>query len=78
MGQESSVPSGSKFSQTTSFYKCSNVDCQKEKDKQTAKRIKLQKEKDLSLLEKNAAKVKEKELQKRITNEEETVLHSNK
>ncbi len=37
---------GSRFPQTTTEYRCSNLECQNEKDKQTAKRIQLQKEKE--------------------------------
>ncbi len=44
--EETNIPSGSKFPQTNSVYVCSNDECQKEKDKQTEKRIKLQKDKE--------------------------------
>jgi hypothetical protein len=37
--------SGSRFSQTTTIYRCSNKECQEEKDKQKEKRIKLQSDK---------------------------------
>ena len=36
---------GSRFPQTTIKYRCSNEECQNEKDKQTAKRIKIIKDK---------------------------------
>ena len=39
---------GSRFPQTTFNYKCSNKVCQDERDKQTAKRIKLQEEKGVA------------------------------
>ncbi|HKC14391.1 MAG TPA: hypothetical protein VKC89_00285 [Patescibacteria group bacterium] len=32
---------GSRFPQTTSIYRCPNTACQEEKDRETAKRIKL-------------------------------------
>jgi aspartate carbamoyltransferase regulatory subunit len=37
---------GSKFPQTTTIYRCSNEECQEEKDKQAAKRLQLRKEKE--------------------------------
>lgn len=37
---------GSHFPQTLSIYRCSNITCQEEKDKQEEKRLKLQKEKE--------------------------------
>ena len=38
---------GSRFPQTTTVYRCSNQECQDEKDKATAKRVKAQADKDL-------------------------------
>lgn len=43
------TPEGSRFPQTTSIFKCSNKECQAEREKETAKRIKLKKEKDVAL-----------------------------
>lgn len=39
---------GSRFPQTTIKYRCSNQECQDEKDKQTAKRLKIIKDKAVS------------------------------
>jgi hypothetical protein len=39
---------GSRFPQTTIKYRCSNQECQDEKDKQTAKRLKVLKEKEIN------------------------------
>jgi hypothetical protein len=38
---------GSHFPQTITIYRCSNVACQEEKDRQEEKRIKLKEEKEL-------------------------------
>jgi hypothetical protein len=63
---------GSQFPQTTAIYRCSNAECQKEKDIQTAKRIKLQNEKDKASAQKVEAKRKEKEDLQRISLEEKS------
>lgn len=42
------VREGSRFPQTTIKYRCSNQECQDEKDKQTAKRLKIIKDKAVS------------------------------
>ncbi|MBI5452918.1 hypothetical protein HY945_05655 [Candidatus Gottesmanbacteria bacterium] len=39
---------GSRFPQTTVKYRCSNDECQEEIDKQTAKRLKVLKDKEIS------------------------------
>jgi hypothetical protein len=39
------LPEGSRFPQTTIKYRCSNLPCQEEKDKQTAKRLKIVRDK---------------------------------
>jgi len=39
---------GSRFPQTTTKYRCSNQPCQDEKDKQTAKRMKILEDKALA------------------------------
>ncbi len=39
---------GSKFPQTTTVYRCSNEECQEEKDKQAVKRLQLRKEKEIA------------------------------
>lgn len=39
---------GSRFPQTTIKYRCSNEECQAEKDKQTAKRLKVLKDKEIN------------------------------
>lgn len=41
-----SHPEGSLFPQTTAVYRCSNVECQDQKDKDEAKRLKAQAEKE--------------------------------
>ena len=53
---------GSRFPQTTSIYKCSNKECQDERERETAKRVKLKKEKDVAL----EKRVKEKLELKRV------------
>jgi len=45
ISQETELLEGSRFPQTSIKYRCSNQPCQDEKDKQTAKRIKLIKDK---------------------------------
>jgi len=40
------LPEGSRFPQTVSLYRCSNEPCQKEKNRETAKRIKIQKDRE--------------------------------
>lgn len=51
---------GSMFPQTISEYRCSNKDCQDERDKQTAKRIKAQKDRDKTNKEREKLKVKQR------------------
>lgn len=41
VSEKSEMLEGSRFPQTTSIYRCSDDSCQQEKDKETAKRIKL-------------------------------------
>ena len=41
-----SHPDGSLFPQTTSIFRCSNEECQAQKDKDEAKRLKLKEDKD--------------------------------
>ncbi|HZE86863.1 MAG TPA: hypothetical protein VE090_01515 [Methylomirabilota bacterium] len=45
VSEEVIKPEGSRFSQVNTIYRCSNEDCQAEKDKQTAKRLQLREEK---------------------------------
>jgi hypothetical protein len=40
------VKEGSRFPQTSTTYRCSNDSCQAEKDKQTAKRLKILQDKE--------------------------------
>lgn len=47
---------GSRFPQTTSIYRCSNKECQDEKDKQTALRIKGRTEREKNMLQKKEDK----------------------
>ena len=58
------MPEGSRFPQTTLKYRCSNQECQEEIDKQTAKRIKMVRDKaitDKKRAEEKLRKKKEKE-----------------
>lgn len=43
------IPEGGKFPQVITIYRCSNVECQAEKDKQEAKRKEAVKEKELRM-----------------------------
>lgn len=47
---------GSMFPQTTTIYRCSNLVCQAEKDRETAKRVGIQRAKDIAMKERLAAK----------------------
>jgi len=69
VSKETILTEGSRFSQTNIKYRCSNQPCQDEKDKQTAKRLKLIQDKaksdkirfakkELEKAEKNKAKAK--------------------
>ncbi len=58
---------GSKFPQTTTVYRCSNKECQEEIDKQTTKRLKLLKEKEVADQQKLDAKTEEKRLHAAMT-----------
>jgi len=51
---------GSKFPQTTSIYRCSNLTCQDEKDKEAVKRIKIQKDKEIAIEQRLAQKLIQK------------------
>ncbi len=53
---------GTRFPQTTTKYRCSNDECQGEKDKQTAKRIKLLEDKAISDQKRKDEKAAEKKL----------------
>ena len=64
-------PEGSRFPQTTVIYRCSNQECQDEKDKEAAKRMKQREEKaiaDQKRIEKIQEKRKEAKLAKTKTN----------
>jgi hypothetical protein len=52
---------GSRFFQTNSIFRCSNDECQAEKDKQTEKRLKLRKDKELADKERLEKKVLQRE-----------------
>ncbi len=41
VSETTELKEGSRFPQTTTKYRCSNEPCQEEKDKQTAKRMKI-------------------------------------
>ena len=51
---------GSRFPQTTIKYRCSNQECQDEKDKQTAKRLKIIKDKEIN----DQRRLEQKQLEK--------------
>ena len=53
---------GSLFPQTISTYRCVNKECQDEKDKQAAKNLKLQKEKEVAIKTRLKEKLHEKNL----------------
>lgn len=48
VSEVTATPEGSRFAQTYTVYRCSNEECQAEKDKQEAKRKELRKEKVLA------------------------------
>lgn len=54
------VREGSRFPQTTIKYRCSNDECQEEIDKQTAKRLKVLKDKEISDQKRLEKKLKDK------------------
>ena len=63
------IKEGSRFPQTTIKYPCSNVACQEEKDKQTKKRLKVIKEKEINDQKRLEKKLQEKNsLAERIAN----------
>jgi len=57
-------PENSRFSQTTRQYRCTNQECQDEKDRQTQKRVQLQQEKEQALQKRQEDKLREKNLMK--------------
>lgn len=59
VSQETTQPEGSVFQQTNTIYRCSNADCQKEKDKEKAKRIEQSQNKAI-LDQKRVEKIHEK------------------
>jgi hypothetical protein len=48
VSESTELKEGSRFPQTSTKYRCSNQACQDEKDKQTAKRLKVLKEKEVN------------------------------
>lgn len=64
-------PEGSLFPQTTSVYRCSDEKCQAEKDKETAKRLKLQEEKELAEKKRAEDRQKAHEAKVKITLDKE-------
>lgn len=68
VSQETVQPEGTRYQQTNSIYKCSNEDCQKNKDKEKAERMK-QREKRLAAEKQREEKMLEKKmLAKKETN----------
>ena len=61
------IKEGSRFPQTTIKYRCSNVACQEEKDKQTKKRLKVIKEKEIN----DQKRLEKKNYKKRIVLQKE-------
>lgn len=69
VSQVTELPEGSRFPQTSIKYRCSDQACQDEKDRQTAKRVKLIKDKaenDKKRLEKKLKDKKEANLLKSL------------
>lgn len=67
ISQATELPEGSRFPQTTIKYRCSNQPCQDEKEKQTAKRMKMMRDKaknDKERLEKKLQDKKDAQLLK--------------
>lgn len=60
LSEVTELKEGSKFPQTTIKYRCSNQSCQDEIDKQTAKRVKLMKDKEISDQKRQEKKMLEK------------------
>jgi len=46
LSEVTELKEGSRFPQTSTTYRCSNESCQAEKDKQTAKRVKMLQDKE--------------------------------
>ncbi len=55
---------GSRFPQTTTVYRCSDEKCQEEKDKQTAKRIKLKEDRMVEEGKRSEARLRTREANK--------------
>lgn len=60
---------GVRFPQTTSIYRCSNKECQEEKDKEKAKRIKQREEKAIAD-KKRAETIQEKRKQAKLAKQQ--------
>lgn len=48
VSERTELKEGSRFPQTSIKYRCSDEDCQAEKDRQTAKRLKVLKDKEIN------------------------------
>lgn len=53
---------GAQFPQTSTTYRCSNKECQEERERQTAMRIKLKKERDIATEKRAAEKLERKKI----------------
>jgi hypothetical protein len=62
ISESTELKEGSRFPQTTIKYRCSNQECQDEKDKQTAKRLKVLKEKEIN----DQKRLEKKKLEKQV------------
>jgi hypothetical protein len=47
VSQETMQPEGTRYAQINTVYRCSNVECQKKKDKEKAERLKLRQNKEI-------------------------------
>lgn len=51
---------GSLFPQTTTLYRCSNKECQEDRDEQTKKRLKMKKDKEIADLRRSEERLTKK------------------
>lgn len=68
VSEKSEVLEGSRFPQTTSIYRCSDDKCQEDKDKETAKRIKLKDQRLAETKKRVKLNLKNKNLKKKKLN----------
>lgn len=61
---------GARFPQTTTLYRCSNQECQNEREKETEKRIKIQEKRVTAEQRQTETKLREEKVLQKITTEE--------